>query len=290
MMDSRCGLQCSSCSFKQSHGCGGCVATDGHPFNGECPVAACCQSKGHAHCGECMVMPCEKLFTYSYLDPVHGDKPQGKRVEVCRNWAAGCGKMRWNKVLLTSAGWSAMDGEVNRNIQQCFLTMLEKPVDEAKVLFIPTAAITDEAIKMVGKCREELLQTGILPDNITVFNIGEKITREEAMRYDVIYFTGGSTGFLLKHIKETGFDIIIKAMVYSGKVYVGVSAGSLIATPNIGDPTSSETAALAFIHAYISVHAPEGTAARQDTPLPHIPLTNNQALLVSWDGFKLIEN
>lgn len=290
MMDSRCGLLCAECSYKQSHGCGGCVATNGHPFYGECPVAMCCQNKGHAHCGECMVMPCEKLYTYSYLDPEHGDKPQGKRVEVCRGWAASCGKMKWDKVLLTSAGWSSTNGEVNRNIQQRFLSMLGKPADEAKVLFIPTAAITDEAIRMADLCKQDLLQAGIPAENITVFNVGEKITRDQALAFDVIYFTGGDTGYLLKRIKETGFDAIIKAMVYSGKVYVGVSAGSLIATPNIGDPYSKETAGLAFINAYITVHVPQGSAAREDLPLPHIPLADNQALAVKWDGFDLIEN
>lgn len=288
MIDTCCGLHCATCSWKESHGCGGCIATKGNPFHGKCPIAICCLSKGHTHCGECEAIPCSKLFAYSYLDPVHGDKPQGNRVQLCRKNAAESGKQRWDKVLLTSAGWFNRNGEVNLSIQKRFLKMLEKPANEAKVLFIPTAAITDEAIQMVGKCRKELLCSGILPENITDFNIGDPITTDEALNYDCIYFTGGNTGYLLEKIKQTGFDRIIKAMVHANRVYVGVSAGSLIATPNIGEPFDEKTSALALIQAYISVHNPQGTAARTDLPLPHVPLTDDQALAVKWDGYEFV--
>ena len=49
-IDTCCGLHCRGCSFAQSHGCGGCIATGGRPF--------------------------------------HGDDPPGARLEQCRRWAA----------------------------------------------------------------------------------------------------------------------------------------------------------------------------------------------------------
>ena len=52
MVDSRCGLHCTGCEWKVSHGYGGCIATNGNPFHGICPVAACCQDRGFTHCGE----------------------------------------------------------------------------------------------------------------------------------------------------------------------------------------------------------------------------------------------
>ena len=87
VIDTRCGLHCVGCKFKESCGCKGCIASNGHPFHGECPVAACCQEKGHTHCGECAVFPCELLTQYS-CDPVHGDTPKGARIEQCRKWKA----------------------------------------------------------------------------------------------------------------------------------------------------------------------------------------------------------
>jgi len=86
-IQSRCGLLCFDCAYRESHGCGGCIETNGHPFHGECPLAKCCQDKGFAHCGECTELPCDIMRAYSYDDPEHGDNPPGARVEVCRIWA-----------------------------------------------------------------------------------------------------------------------------------------------------------------------------------------------------------
>ena len=46
MIDSRCGLLCSDCSFRETMGCKGCVNID-KPFWGDsCPVKSCCEKKG----------------------------------------------------------------------------------------------------------------------------------------------------------------------------------------------------------------------------------------------------
>lgn len=86
MIDSRCGLHCTGCEYKESRGCKGCIETGGHPFHGECPVAGCCQERKHDHCGQCALFPCELLTRYA-CDPAHGDTPPGARIDVCREWA-----------------------------------------------------------------------------------------------------------------------------------------------------------------------------------------------------------
>lgn len=288
MIDSRCGLSCTTCKWKETNGCGGCIETMGHPFYGECPVAECCQDKGHMHCGECSNIPCSKLYQYSYLDKEHGDNPQGERVTLCRSRAAKSGKLNWNKVLLTSAGFEDMDGNLKANITKCFLAMLEKEVSFVKVLFIPTAAIEEAAKEMAGLCYQELLHMGIAEENIKLYNLGDKLI-EDPLSFDVIYFTGGNTGYLLNKLRETGFDQVVKRMVYFNKIYIGVSAGSLIATPNIGNPFEEETAGLCLLNAYLSVHCTKDTP-KPNLPLPHICLTDNQALHVTYKGYHLIEN
>ena len=85
---SRCGLLCESCAFKEPYNCGGCIKTLGHPFHGECPIAVCAQEKGYIHCGQCPDMPCEKLYEYSCGDSEHCDKPKGARLEILRYWSA----------------------------------------------------------------------------------------------------------------------------------------------------------------------------------------------------------
>ncbi len=289
MVDSRCGLSCTGCAWRESCGCGGCIETMGNPFHGKCPIAICCQEKGYTHCGECVLIPCDRLTSYSYLDPDHGDVPQGKRVEVCRRWAAQNGINAWNKVLLTSAGFEDFEGNQKSNIIDCFLKMLAIPTNEAKVLFIPTAAVDKETRDIADMCKQELINMGIREGNIHTYEIDGSMNDQEAMGYDVIYFTGGDTNHLLRCIKEAEFDKIIKKMVAANKVYVGVSAGSLIATPNIGDVHEVQTTGLCLINAYLDVHCPDHTPARTDLPLIHIPLTDQQAVAVSWEGYHLIE-
>lgn len=88
MVESRCGLKCSECSYREPFGCGGCVETNGNPFHGQCRVAKCCQDKGQHHCGQCKEVPCDVLYHFSFLDKEHGDNPPGKRIEQVKLWAS----------------------------------------------------------------------------------------------------------------------------------------------------------------------------------------------------------
>lgn len=40
MVDSRCGLHCDNCEWKEPCNCGGCIETNGHPFHGDKPIRA----------------------------------------------------------------------------------------------------------------------------------------------------------------------------------------------------------------------------------------------------------
>jgi len=298
MIDSRCGLSCSDCSWKSSQSCGGCIETDGHPFHGECPVALCCQDKGYNHCGECDIIPCDTLYAYSYLDPEHGDKPQGARVEQCRRWAAESGKQAWKNVLLTDSGFY-FDVELEKPITALIdrlREMLAKPFADAKVLLIPTATMRNKAMakEITERLRNGLLKMGFSAENIVVHDIDGSLSESEAMQFDIIYFTGGSAPYLNKRARETGFDRIIKKMVYANKVYIGVSGGSMLAMVNFNINKFSRQnpmvyAGLSLLHAYFSVHNDPGTQNRTDLPLPHIALKRNQAIAVSWDGYEVID-
>ena len=88
MIESRCGIVCSECEYRESMGCTGC-ANITKPFWGEsCPLKSCCESKPLAHCGECGDFPCGILTAFAY-DKEQGD--DGKRIEQCKQWKAdGC--------------------------------------------------------------------------------------------------------------------------------------------------------------------------------------------------------
>lgn len=83
MIESRCGILCSSCEFKDSGVCNGCLNIS-KPFWGDvCLVKKCCEDKGLNHCGECSEFPCELLSSFAY-DKEQGDN--GTRIIQCKNW------------------------------------------------------------------------------------------------------------------------------------------------------------------------------------------------------------
>jgi len=89
MIESRCGIVCSECSYRESMGCIGC-ANISKPFWAEsCPVKSCCEGKMFTHCGECSDLPCKILTAFAY-DKEQGD--DGKRIEQCKKWKAGGSK------------------------------------------------------------------------------------------------------------------------------------------------------------------------------------------------------
>ncbi|MFZ5951100.1 MAG: DUF3795 domain-containing protein [Candidatus Rifleibacteriota bacterium] len=84
MIESRCGIVCRNCDYREKMNCGGCVNIS-KPFWGEkCPVKACCESKNLENCGFCENFPCQLLNKFAY-DKEQGDN--GKRIEQCRLWA-----------------------------------------------------------------------------------------------------------------------------------------------------------------------------------------------------------
>ena len=66
MIESRCGLRCSDCSFREAMGCKGCVNMDKPFWADSCPVKSCCEKKGLQHCGECDDFVCPLLHTFAY--------------------------------------------------------------------------------------------------------------------------------------------------------------------------------------------------------------------------------
>lgn len=202
----------------------------------------------------------------------------------------------WKNVLLTDSGlFDPFD--LNKPLEPIvdkFLQMVNKPLAQARVLFIPAAAFDDEAKKLAGILRSELLWLGFTPQNITTYMLDKSISETDIFSYDVMFFTGGWCEHLLRLIKQTGFDEIIKNFVFSNRTYVGVSAGSVIATPNIMGTferyPSPDTKGLELIPAYIDVHCDmRSDLTQKDHTIPHITLHAYQALAVSSTGYELLE-
>ena len=159
-------------------------------------------------------------------------------------------------VLLTSTGLE------HKVVADKFLSIIPKNACELKILFIPTASRTEEEMFFVRKSLKELLSVGVNNDNVVWFDPDNLSTHRDNTEVDCIYVCGGNTFYLLHKLKESGYFDKIKQWVNDGLLYVGASAGSVIATPDINyilcmdtnDCGLEDTSGLSFISQSIIPH------------------------------------
>lgn len=183
------------------------------------------------------------------------------------------------KVMLTSAGFE------NPVISEKFLSFVGKSPEDIKVIFIPTAAIDEASKAVLPKCRNDLLFCGILDENIYTYNFESFISQDEFCAFDAIYFCGGNTRYLMKKInKQKNFRSMLKAFIKKGGVYVGVSAGSLIATRDL-------FSGLHYADCYLEVHQNTGNEKGEIAleRRKRIKLTDSLALILEENKTYILE-
>lgn len=173
------------------------------------------------------------------------------------------------RVLLTSAGLETEE------IKEYFVALLGKDTSEAKALFIPTAAVDAEAIKVLPKCVDDLLKCGIQNENIKVFDLHTGMDLDGLCKYDVVYICGGNTSYLLERINAIGFHATLMDYIHANGMVIGVSAGSLIFANNL-------VGNLGLLDTSLGVHCQDGEVrGKVKYPLKdNIRLTNTCALAI----------
>ncbi len=203
------------------------------------------------------------------------------------------------KLLLTSQGF-----EKNPEIGKKFLELAGKPASKIKVIFVPTASEAESYKDYIEEDRKNLLKLGIKEANIKTLFLDHKIDYTEIENYDVIHICGGNTFYLLKKVRESGFDKIIKKFLSKGKVYFSISAGSYIACPTIEaagwkpsdinvvglkDLTALNLVPFLITAHYIPKYKEIIDKAEAKTKYEVKRITDNQALLVLGSRSKIIE-
>lgn len=182
------------------------------------------------------------------------------------------------RAVLTSAGFE------NNVVEQYFLEMAGKPSEELRALWIPTAAIDDDAVAMLPKCMNDLLGAGLLHENIQTYDLDRKMTSDELAEYDVIYVCGGNCRHLLDRMHGVGFDKLLDDFFDGGGVYIGVSAGSCVCGGDFED-------GLGFVPCSIGVHCKEGTlmGTLDFDMYDHCDLTDRQAIVIQGGEVFIVE-
>lgn len=139
------------------------------------------------------------------------------------------------KLLLTSAGFT------NKSIANAFLRLSGKSFNKLNLVFIPTAAdvedgdkdwlITDYSnCKKLGFASIDIVDISAVPQDIWLPRI---------KKADVLLFGGGNTYYLMSWLKKSGLEKMLTELLRT-RIYVGISAGSMVATKNLRMSTSQK--------------------------------------------------
>jgi len=128
------------------------------------------------------------------------------------------------RLLLTSAGIT------NGAIAEALAELAGRPLTELSIIHIPTAANTDGGDKgwvindLVNLQKQQFKSVDILD----VAAVGPELWQPRLAAADVICFGGGNEQYLAKVFREIGMkDFLLSVM--DSKVYMGISAGSMVA-------------------------------------------------------------
>lgn len=142
------------------------------------------------------------------------------------------------KLLLTSGGL------MNDSISKALRDLAGRPFQELNLAFIPTAANIEEGNKdwLIADL-EDCKRLGFAEvDIVDISALPQAIWQKRLERADILFVGGGNTFHLMHWLHKSGLSEVLPEMLKT-RVYVGVSAGSMVATPSIRFADSEKAAA-----------------------------------------------
>ncbi|OMF07481.1 peptidase S51 [Paenibacillus amylolyticus] len=142
------------------------------------------------------------------------------------------------KLLLTSAGVN------NKSIHDVLVDMLDKPIADSNALCIPTAMYghpwVGPGVKtwqfISGKSENPMVDLGWKSVGVLELTALPSISRDRwvplVRETDVLLVAGGDALFLYHWMRQSGLADLLPSLK---ALYVGMSAGSMVMAPNIGE-------------------------------------------------------
>lgn len=129
------------------------------------------------------------------------------------------------KLLLSGGG----NPEETIELDQFFVDLFR----DKKILFIPIAKTTRTPKECYDWVERIFKGKGFSGEMVLIYNLNE-VGYDNIKEYDAIYIGGGNTFHLLKEIKSSGFDKLLKKYIMEKGFIYGVSAGAMIFCKDIG--------------------------------------------------------
>lgn len=103
-----------------------------------------------------------------------------------------------------------------------------------KLAFIPTAAEVEEgSLSWLHADRQALIDVGFSVHDFSLTKKSLSDVKNDLDTVDAILMSGGNTYFLLQEIQRAGCADYIRQRVEEGLIYIGSSAGSIVAGPSL---------------------------------------------------------
>jgi len=184
---------------------------------------------------------------------------------------------------------------------------LDKNTESKKILFIPTAANVEEYKKYMHLTQKAFEDFGYEVENFDVSVFSEEIAKEKLSEAKIVFISGGNTFYLLQELKRKNLITYLKERIENGLLYIGESAGSVIAAPDIeyASVIDDETVAtelddytgLNLVDFYIVPHFEEepfvessrNTVELYKDKLDLKLINNKEAILVENNNFTIIK-
>lgn len=115
--------------------------------------------------------------------------------------------------------------------------LLGIPKEQIRILYVTTAAKGVENQGYLERHKLAMTKRGYQFEEIDIEGKTQQQLQDAIKGKNIIHVEGGNTFYLLKAVRQSGFDKILKEAVDSGIVYAGTSAGSYIACPTIETST-----------------------------------------------------
>lgn len=113
------------------------------------------------------------------------------------------------------------------------MKLLFPDVSRIKLAWITTAGKGAKSRDYLERHRELLEKEGYDFEEIDIEGKNADELEKLLQDKDAVYVEGGNTFYLLRAVRESGFDRVIKKLIERGVAYVGASAGSYITCPTI---------------------------------------------------------
>lgn len=116
------------------------------------------------------------------------------------------------------------------------------PTAPCRVAFITTAGNIYQETPWIEGDRNALEGLGYTINDIDLEDYEGAIKlRTTLADTNVIFVAGGNTTYLNEHAQRSGFTVIVRDLLSEGKIYIGSSAGSILAGPSVA-PFAEEDA------------------------------------------------